>query len=181
MLKILVLNGAFVLGLRPLHYAAWLGKDQPVQLLLHCGSCVNEPASDGTTPLHMACEHGHIDVVRIHTIWRFTFCMSRGDIFPPEFATSRKHFGLKCCECFEFCWKWSLIGLLNLLLATWLDLFIFYSCNLRFNEKWRRGTWNSWSGVLHYSCMYLHFQWQCKELNLLSLKWILKILSISCL
>lgn len=54
-----------VLGLRPLHYASWLGKDRIVELLLHCGSHVNESALDGTTPLHMACEHGHTEVVRM--------------------------------------------------------------------------------------------------------------------
>lgn len=56
-----------VIGLRPLHYAAWLGKEKPVELLLQSGSVVNDCALDGATPLHLACEHGHSDVVRTNT------------------------------------------------------------------------------------------------------------------
>ena len=50
--------------MRPLHYAAWQGKEAPVNLLLQWGSSANEPAKDGETPLHLACQHGHYDVVR---------------------------------------------------------------------------------------------------------------------
>ena len=49
--------------MRPLHYAAWQGKEEPVSLLLKCGSSTNDPALDGETPLHLACQHGHYDVV----------------------------------------------------------------------------------------------------------------------
>ena len=50
--------------MRPLHYAAWQGKEiTTVSLLLKEGSSANEPAQNGTTPLHLACEHGHLSVV----------------------------------------------------------------------------------------------------------------------
>ena len=55
--------------MRPLHYAAWQGKDVPVNLLLKAGSSVNEQACDGNTPLHLACEHGHCPVVCYHQIY----------------------------------------------------------------------------------------------------------------
>jgi len=47
----------------PLHYAAWQGKMEPVHILLHWKSPSNEPALGGETPLHLACQHGHFDVV----------------------------------------------------------------------------------------------------------------------
>ena len=32
-------------------------------MLLEWGSSANDSAQDGNTPLHLACEHGHFDVV----------------------------------------------------------------------------------------------------------------------
>jgi ankyrin repeat protein len=49
--------------MRALHYASWQGKDQSVDFLLLKGSSPKDPAIDGNTPLHLACEHGHFDVV----------------------------------------------------------------------------------------------------------------------
>ena len=40
--------------MRPLHYAAWQGFDAVVELLLRNGSSVDDPATDGNTPLHLA-------------------------------------------------------------------------------------------------------------------------------
>ena len=52
-----------VVDMRPLHYGAWQGHDGLVELLLLHGSDVNQSASDGNTPLHLASEHGHFCVV----------------------------------------------------------------------------------------------------------------------
>ncbi|CAN8002658.1 unnamed protein product [Ixodes hexagonus] len=49
--------------MRPLHYAAWQGKPDPVELLLEYNSSVNEAANSGDTPLHLAARHGHVQVV----------------------------------------------------------------------------------------------------------------------
>jgi len=49
--------------MRPLHYGSWQGHDGLVELLLLHGSDVNQPASDGNSPLHLASEHGHFCVV----------------------------------------------------------------------------------------------------------------------
>jgi ankyrin repeat protein len=46
-----------------LHYAAWQGKSEPVHILLDWKSPSNEQALGGETPLHLACQHGHFDVV----------------------------------------------------------------------------------------------------------------------
>lgn len=46
-----------------LHYAAWQGMSDPVHTLLQWKSPVNEVSQDGNTPLHLACQHGHFDVV----------------------------------------------------------------------------------------------------------------------
>ena len=51
--------------MRPLHYACWQGKEEPVKILLQCGSSPNLAAHNGDTPLHLACQHGHYQVVRI--------------------------------------------------------------------------------------------------------------------
>ena len=56
---------AVFVGMRPLHYAAWQGREPPVSLLLDRRSSVNEPAKDGVTPMHLACEHGHYAVVSL--------------------------------------------------------------------------------------------------------------------
>ena len=52
-----------VSGMIPLHYAAWQGKSEPVHILLQWKSPGNELAMGGESPLHLACQHGHFDVV----------------------------------------------------------------------------------------------------------------------
>jgi len=49
--------------MRPLHYGSWQGHDGLVELLLLHHADVNQSASDGNTPLHLASEHGHFCVV----------------------------------------------------------------------------------------------------------------------
>uniref|UniRef100_A0A8C5QPL4 CASK interacting protein 1 n=1 Tax=Leptobrachium leishanense TaxID=445787 RepID=A0A8C5QPL4_9ANUR len=49
-------------GMRPLHYAAWQGKKEPMKLLLKSGSSVNIQSDEGQIPLHQAAQHGHYDV-----------------------------------------------------------------------------------------------------------------------
>lgn len=53
-------------GMRPLHYAAWQGKSEPMKLLLKSGSSVNGQSDEGQIPLHLAAQHGHYDVVSTH-------------------------------------------------------------------------------------------------------------------
>lgn len=53
-----------LLGMRPLHYAAWQGRKEPMKLVLKAGSAVNIPSDEGHIPLHLAAQHGHYDVVR---------------------------------------------------------------------------------------------------------------------
>ncbi|KAG9476685.1 hypothetical protein GDO78_002206 [Eleutherodactylus coqui] len=48
--------------MRPLHYAAWQGKKEPMKLLLKSGSAVNIQSDEGQIPLHQAAQHGHYDV-----------------------------------------------------------------------------------------------------------------------
>ncbi|KAI8794894.1 caskin-2, partial [Biomphalaria glabrata] len=48
-----------------LHYATWQGVPQSVQILLQKGSPVNEQALNGETPLHLACQHGHMEVATL--------------------------------------------------------------------------------------------------------------------
>lgn len=50
-------------GMRPLHYAAWQGKKEPMKMVLKAGSSVNIPSDEGQIPLHLAAQHGHYDVV----------------------------------------------------------------------------------------------------------------------
>lgn len=50
--------------MRPLHYAAWQGKAEPMKMLLKSGSSVNGQSDEGQIPLHLAAQHGHYDVVR---------------------------------------------------------------------------------------------------------------------
>lgn len=52
--------------MRPLHYAAWQGKSEPMKLLLKSGSSVNGQSDEGQIPLHLAAQHGHYDVVSTH-------------------------------------------------------------------------------------------------------------------
>uniref|UniRef100_A0A8B9E5U4 CASK interacting protein 1 n=1 Tax=Anser cygnoides TaxID=8845 RepID=A0A8B9E5U4_ANSCY len=49
-------------GMRPLHYAAWQGKKEPMKMVLKAGSSVNIPSDEGQIPLHLAAQHGHYDV-----------------------------------------------------------------------------------------------------------------------
>ena len=55
-------------GMRAIHYASWQGNVDPVAMLLKSGSDANEPAYDGQTALHLACQHGHFDVVRFQIV-----------------------------------------------------------------------------------------------------------------
>nr|XP_020660469.1 LOW QUALITY PROTEIN: caskin-1 [Pogona vitticeps] len=48
--------------MRPLHYAAWQGKKEPMKLVLKAGSSVNVQSDEGQIPLHLAAQHGHYDV-----------------------------------------------------------------------------------------------------------------------
>lgn len=50
-------------GMRPLHYAAWQGKAEPMKMLLKSGSSVNVQSDEGQIPLHLSAQHGHYDVV----------------------------------------------------------------------------------------------------------------------
>jgi ankyrin repeat protein len=53
-------------GMHALHYAAWQGYMDPVGLLLHGGAVIGVHSGDTKdTPLHLACQHGHYDVVSI--------------------------------------------------------------------------------------------------------------------
>lgn len=52
-------------GMRPLHYAAWQGRKEPMKLVLKAGSAVNVPSDEGHIPLHLAAQHGHYDVVSL--------------------------------------------------------------------------------------------------------------------
>lgn len=54
-----------VSGMRPLHYAAWQGKSEPMKMLLKSGSSVNSQSDEGQIPLHLAAQHGHYDVVSL--------------------------------------------------------------------------------------------------------------------
>lgn len=56
-------------GMRPLHYAAWQGRKEPMKLVLKAGSAVNIPSDEGHIPLHLAAQHGHYDVVRGASGW----------------------------------------------------------------------------------------------------------------
>ncbi|CAF0799343.1 unnamed protein product, partial [Didymodactylos carnosus] len=51
--------------LRPLHYASWQGRTEPVFLLLRRGANVNEQSISGDTALHLAAQYGHNDVVQL--------------------------------------------------------------------------------------------------------------------
>lgn len=50
--------------MRPLHYAAWQGRLEPVRLLLRAAAAVNAASLDGQIPLHLAAQYGHYEVVR---------------------------------------------------------------------------------------------------------------------
>lgn len=60
--KVLTCHGP-ILGMRPLHYAAWQGKADSVLMLLRAGASVNGASQDGQIPLHLSAQYGHYDVV----------------------------------------------------------------------------------------------------------------------
>ena len=47
----------------PLHLAAWAGQVEVARLMVEKGAEVNMRSSTGDTPLHLACQHGNIEVV----------------------------------------------------------------------------------------------------------------------
>uniref|UniRef100_F7H5Q2 CASK interacting protein 2 n=1 Tax=Macaca mulatta TaxID=9544 RepID=F7H5Q2_MACMU len=49
-------------SMRPLHYAAWQGRLEPVRLLLRASAAVNAASLDGQIPLHLAAQYGHYEV-----------------------------------------------------------------------------------------------------------------------
>lgn len=49
--------------MRPLHYAAWQGRVEPVHLLLRAAASVNMASQDGQIPLHLSAQYGHYEVV----------------------------------------------------------------------------------------------------------------------
>lgn len=51
--------------MRPLHYAAWQGKTEPMKMLLKAGSSVNGQSEEGQIPLHLSAQHGHYDGVTV--------------------------------------------------------------------------------------------------------------------
>uniref|UniRef100_A0A3B3VH50 Caskin-1-like n=1 Tax=Poecilia latipinna TaxID=48699 RepID=A0A3B3VH50_9TELE len=53
--------GDICVGMRPLHYAAWQGKTEPMKMLLKAGSSVNGQSDEGQIPLHLSAQHGHYD------------------------------------------------------------------------------------------------------------------------
>lgn len=53
------------LGMRPLHYAAWQGKTEPMKMLLKAGASVNGQSDEGQIPLHLSAQHGHYDGVTV--------------------------------------------------------------------------------------------------------------------
>lgn len=67
--------------MRPLHYAAWQGRKEPMKLVLKAGSAVNVPSDEGHIPLHLAAQHGHYDVVR--TIVAVVGCLGQCEPLKP--------------------------------------------------------------------------------------------------
>lgn len=55
----------FCVGMRPLHYAAWQGKTEPMKMLLKAGASVNGQSDEGQIPLHLSAQHGHYDGVTV--------------------------------------------------------------------------------------------------------------------
>lgn len=55
----------FCVGMRPLHYAAWQGRTEPMKMLLKAGSSVNGQSDEGQIPLHLSSQHGHYDGVTV--------------------------------------------------------------------------------------------------------------------
>ena len=50
-------------GHTPLHYAAYFGHKELVEILISKGAVINAPTENGLTPLHQAAYFGHKDVV----------------------------------------------------------------------------------------------------------------------
>ena len=53
----------YLLGMSPLHLAAWSGKVEVARLLVETGAEVDTCSNDGETPLILASQHGNSDVV----------------------------------------------------------------------------------------------------------------------
>jgi hypothetical protein len=53
-------------GLRPIHYAVWQRYSEAVQLLLVRGCDVNSTDDCGYSPLHLAAEHGYIEMMKVN-------------------------------------------------------------------------------------------------------------------
>src|SRR4029434_6646144 len=53
--------------MRPLHYAAWQGKTEPMKMLLKAGSSVNSQSEEGQIPRHLSSHNGHYYVVSTQT------------------------------------------------------------------------------------------------------------------
>ncbi|KAG8506402.1 Caskin-1 [Galemys pyrenaicus] len=86
-------------GMRPLHYAAWQGRKEPMKLVLKAGSAVNVPSDEGHIPLHLAAQHGHYDVVRAgpgcgHGVWGAGH--SRADLRCPQSEMLLQHQSNPC-------------------------------------------------------------------------------------
>lgn len=63
--RVCVCGCVFCVGMRPLHYAAWQGKTEPMKMLLKAGSSVNGQSDEGQIPLHLSSQHGHYDGVTV--------------------------------------------------------------------------------------------------------------------
>lgn len=80
-------------GMRPLHYAAWQGKTEPMKMLLKAGSSVNGQSDEGQIPLHLSSQHGHYDgVTALH-------CATVRKLRAPMCAHCARE---RVCVCFVF-------------------------------------------------------------------------------
>jgi ankyrin repeat protein len=60
-----LVNAQNIDGNTPLHYAAALGFDKIIKLLLDSGASINISGKDQNTPLHMSCENGSLKSVKL--------------------------------------------------------------------------------------------------------------------